>query len=99
MKLSAHDTMHIACMHMRSGIQCVLLAMSHDTASVSRMQNPSKGLGEIITGVNNPRNEGQSCITSFFPVLHSEVLNIDMAGSFGGDKSIHHVKIDYHSKV
>ena len=62
-----------------------VLIMSHNAAGVSRVQNPSKRLGEIITGVNNPRNKGQCYITSFFPILHSEVLNIYVAGSFGGD--------------
>ena len=58
--------------------------MSHDATCVSFMQNPSKRLGEIITGVNNPRNERHDNITSLFPVLDSEMLNVNMVRSFSG---------------
>ena len=45
MKLSVHDAMHAACVHMRPGMQNISLTMSHDEASVSRMQNPSSASG------------------------------------------------------
>ena len=51
----AHDTMHIACTCMRSDMQHVCLIMSHNATGVSCMQNPTKRLGEIITGVRELR--------------------------------------------
>ena len=68
-------------------MQNMSLIMSHNLTGMSCMQNPSKGLGEVITGVNNPRNEGQSYVTSFFPVLCGEVLNIDMADRSVGTRA------------
>ena len=78
---------HKAC-NMTTDMWNVNLIMSHDSACMLGMWNPTKRLSEIITGVDNSGNEWHNCVTSFFPILDCEMLNVNMAWSLSRNTSI-----------
>ena len=64
--------------------------MSHEAASVSRMKNPANAFGECIAGVDGSFDVLKDDMSSAFPVLDGEVLNVDVSGAFSGAPGIDH---------
>jgi len=50
----------------------------HEAVSVTGMENPAEGLGKVVTGVDNAGDGGEGNITVVFPVLDSEMLNVEV---------------------
>jgi len=65
--------------------------MPHDSAGMSVMQNPSKGFGQVIGRIDDPGNELHDNGARFLPILHSEVLDINVTRSLSGHTSVDHI--------
>ena len=65
--------------------------MPHDTTGVTIVQDPSKRFGQVIRWVENPGDELEHNGASIFPVLYGEVLDINVARTFGRNASVDHV--------
>ena len=65
--------------------------MTHDAASVAFVKDPSKRLGEVIGWVDDARDECHECVTSIFPVLCGEVLDVDVARATCRNACVDHV--------
>ena len=65
--------------------------MPHDAAGMAGMEHPTKGLGQVVTRVEDTRNEFHDEGASVFPVLDGEVLDVDVAGALSGDTRVDHV--------
>ena len=64
------------------------IKMSHCTACVSRMKNPSKGLSKIVTTIYDPRDMNHLNNFLFFPVLDLEIRSFNMASTVSRLSSI-----------
>ena len=65
--------------------------MSHDAASMASMEDPSEGLGEVVSRVENAGDVFHEDVTTFFPVLNSEVLDVDVTRALCRDLVVDHV--------
>ena len=57
---------------------------AHESQSVTRVQNPSKGFREVVTGVKDSWNVFENNFASLFPILNGKMLNVDVTGSVSG---------------
>ena len=53
--------------------------MSHETMSMSFVENPTKRFSKIITGVDNARDVSHDEVTFILPILNGKMLNVDMS--------------------
>lgn len=60
------------------------------------MKHPTKCFCEVIRWVDVTGDVAKYYVTSFFPVLGSEMLNVDMLKTFCGKSSIDHLN-DQHT--
>jgi hypothetical protein len=58
--------------------------VANQTMAVSKMKNPSKRLGKIITGFVGTRDMTKNNLTMFFPPLNSKELDVNVMRSGGG---------------
>ena len=68
------------------------LTMSHATTGMTGMQNPSKRLGEIITGIENPRKMLHDEIFLLAPFLDSEMLDVNVSSTGSRTLFIDHLE-------
>jgi hypothetical protein len=64
--------------------------MTHDAANMAMMEDPTKGFGEGIGGVDYTRDVDHDDVTVAFPLLQGEVLNINMVRALGRLAGIGH---------
>ena len=64
--------------------------MTHGTPNMTLVEDPSKGLGERIRGVDDPRNVLQDDIAVLFPFLDGEVLDVNVPGPRGRPGGVDH---------
>jgi len=65
--------------------------MPHDSAGMSVVWHPSKGLGQVIGRIDDPRNELHDNCARLLPVLCSEVLDVNVTRALSGHSSVDHV--------
>ena len=65
--------------------------MAHLAASVTRVKDPGDGLGEAIGRIDDTWNMDKMNITSLFPILNCEMLDIDMPRAHGRASGIDHL--------
>ena len=65
--------------------------MSHSAAGMPAVENPTKGLGEVIRLVDYTWNEIHYDVSSIFPVLNGKVLDVDVPRALSGHLGINHV--------
>ena len=66
--------------------------MSHATTGVTGMQDPSKRLGEIITGIENPRKMLHDKNFLLTPFLDGKMLDVDVWSTESGTFLIDHME-------
>lgn len=66
------------------------LVVSHDTASMTLMKDPSQRLGEVVRGIEDPWNVTHHNVPSIFPILDGKELDVNVARSLSGDLRIDH---------
>ena len=64
--------------------------MSHEAAGMARVQDPAKGLGEVVGRIGDAGNVAHFNLALFAPVLDRKKLNINVSGAFGGALGIDH---------
>ena len=65
--------------------------MTHHTTDVSVVEDPAKGFGERVRGVDDPRDMLHDDVATLLPTLDGEHLDVNMPTAFGGDAVIDHV--------
>jgi len=53
--------------------------MAHNATSMPRMEDPTEGLGQIVSRVEDSRYVEHDDISGGFPVLDGEELDVNMA--------------------
>lgn len=67
------------------------MEVAHEASSVSCMQDPAKGFGQVISGIEDARNVAKDNVTGFFPVLDGKELDHDMTGPFRRMAGVDHI--------
>ena len=62
--------------------------MSHDAASVTLMEDPSKRLGEVVAAEDGARTKTHDDVTSFLPILEGKPLDVNVSGALSRNPSI-----------
>ena len=65
--------------------------MAHETTGMTIVKNPADGFSHSITGVENTRDVTEKDVTGRFPILNSEVADVNVARAFGRDAIIDHL--------
>ena len=55
------------------------------------MQNPTKGLGEVVRGVDYPWDVLHDDVAGILPILDGKVLDVNMTGAFRWDAGVDHI--------
>ena len=66
--------------------------MFHAVVGMVRVKHPSKGLGEVITGVENAQEMLHDQVTLFVPFLNGEVLDLSAPSTWHGPVFVDHVQ-------
>ena len=53
--------------------------MAHDPTGMAGMEDPAKGLDEIISWVDDPGDVAKDDVAGIFPILNGKVLNVNMS--------------------
>ena len=53
--------------------------MFHELLAMARVEDPAKGLGKVISGVNNTRDVNQLNTSPFHPILDGKVQDINVS--------------------
>jgi len=69
---------------------CKSCIISHKSASMPGMKDPTKRLGEIIGRIQHTRDEVHDNVANLFPIIDSKPLNINMLNGWSRLISIHH---------
>ena len=64
--------------------------MAHKTACVAGVKDPTKGLGNIISRVDNVRDMAKFNVALAAPILYSKVLDVDVPRTFGWFHRVDH---------
>jgi len=64
--------------------------MSHEATGVPRVEDPADTFSESVTRVDSAFDMLKKDMTSAFPVLNGEILDVDVARAFGRASSIDH---------
>ena len=85
-KLEQSYNVNIYRKQIREGSQIV----SDESASMSRVEYPTKGFSHVVSGVDNSRNKSHLNRACLLPILNSKVLDINMTGALSRNTSIDH---------
>ena len=64
--------------------------MSHATASMARVEHPTKSFGHVVTQVDDTWAVTQDNVALIAPFLNGEVLNLDVARTRSGTRLVDH---------
>ena len=67
------------------------VVVSHDSPSVTGVENPSKRLGKVIRWADNARDMMHDKVLLFLPFLNGKVLDINMTGAFSRNTIVNHI--------
>ena len=73
--------------------------MAHHATSMSGMKDPAKGLGQVITGIEDTRDVIQNNVTICFPILNSKPLDSNVARVLSGLLGIDQLRASALSKT
>jgi len=65
--------------------------VTHDATRMASMENPAKGLGEVIRRIDDAWDVAHDNVASLLPVLNSKVLDINVTRTLGRNTSIDHL--------
>jgi len=65
--------------------------MPHDSAGMSVVQHPSKGLGEVIGKIDDTRDKFHDNCARILPILYNEVLDINVTRALSRHTSVDHI--------
>ena len=72
-------------------MECARNKVTHSMTGVSRVKNPAKGLSDIVTVIDYPRDTNQVDNLLFSPVLDLEIRSYNMSGTISKMTSIDNV--------
>ena len=64
--------------------------VAHEASSMSGVENPANTFGKSVAGVDGAFDVLEEDMSSTFPILDGEVLDVDVSGAFGRASSIDH---------